>query len=85
MSTDRRLARALANTAIHELGHFIASLDHSSDSHKYMITGEAPKKDRTRTSQRDFFAGHKSFTTDQKAKLVAQIRKREWLGDFQEN
>jgi len=50
-----------------------------------MITGNLPKKDRTRSSVREFFAGHKSFAETQRARLIAQIRKRDWLGDIKEN
>jgi len=76
------MAHALANTAMHELGHFIADLDHSTDSRNYMITGDQPVEQRTITSQREFFAGQQSFTAEQRAKLVAQLRTEEWLGDI---
>jgi hypothetical protein len=82
MSNDRRLGRALANAAIHELGHYIADLQDVFDASNYMITGDLPKDARTRSSQREFFAGHKSFTVNQRNQIVSQLRKREWLGDF---
>lgn len=82
MSGDRRLGRALANTAIHELGHFIAFFDESSDHSNYMTTGGLPKNVRTRSNQRELFAGHKSFNAEQKAQIVAQFRIKVWLGEY---
>jgi hypothetical protein len=76
------LARAIANTAIHELGHFIADLDHSADSSNYMITGSPPVSRRSLATQREHWAGRKSFTDLQRQRLVAQIRANHWLGDF---
>ena len=80
MSGDRRLGRALANTAIHELGHFIAFFDESHDQTNYMTSGGIPKNERTRSNQRELFAGHKSFNPDQKRQIVAQFRTKTWLG-----
>jgi len=76
------LAHALANTAMHELGHFIADLDHSPDSRNYMITGALPPEQKTLRSQREFYAGQQSFTLEQREKLVAQLRTEQWLGDI---
>jgi hypothetical protein len=81
LTTDLLLARALANTIMHELGHFIANLKHSSDIGNYMMTGELPKDQQTLSSQRKTFAGHQSFTANQRAALVTQLHKREWIGD----
>jgi hypothetical protein len=82
MSGDRRLGRALANTAIHELGHFIAFLDDSHDHSNYMITGGISKNERTRSNQRELFAGHKSFNAQQKVQIVAQFNTKVWLGEY---
>jgi hypothetical protein len=82
LGTGYLLGRALANTAIHELGHFIANLDHVGDSSNYMITGDPPPQERTVRGKQKFFAGRQSFTSDQRQKLVKQIRAGEWLGDF---
>lgn len=76
------LGRALANTAIHELGHFIALLDDLADSSNYMISGKAPPGDRNVRGKQRFFGGHKTFTADQREKLVKQIKAGEWLGDL---
>lgn len=83
LSTFWLLGPALASTAIHELGHFIANLDHSNDSTNFMSTMGPPKEKRTMATQRDFWAGKKVFTADQKQKLVKQLREEKWLGDMQ--
>jgi len=83
ITNDVLLGRALANSAIHELGHFIADLDHSPDMTNYMMTGGIPKDQRTLRSQRQTWAAHQSFNPEQRKKLMTQLKKREWLGDFQ--
>jgi hypothetical protein len=82
LTRDWLLGRALANTALHELGHFIGNLDHSADRSNYMVTGSMPTEQRTIGSQRDDWAGQKSFTPVERVRLVAQIRAGVWLGDF---
>lgn len=82
LTNDVLLGRALANTAMHELGHFIADLDHTSDMQNYMMTLGLPKDKRTLRTQRETWAGHQSFNDAQKQKLVTQLKKREWLGDM---
>jgi hypothetical protein len=82
LTHDWLLGRALANCALHELGHFIANLDHSADRSNYMVTGSIPVEERTIRSQRHDWAGQKSFTPAQRIQLVAQIRTGVWLGDF---
>lgn len=76
------MAHAMANTAMHELGHFIADLDHSPDPTNYMVTGGLPVAQKNIRSQREFFAGQQSFTPEQRQKLVAQLRSEQWLGDI---
>jgi hypothetical protein len=76
------LGPAMANTAIHELGHFIADLEHVNDSMNFMSTMGPPKETRTLKSQREFWAGHPMFTTDQTKRLVKQIKEETWLGDM---
>ncbi len=76
------MAHALANTGMHELGHFIADLDHSTDPQNYMVTDSLPVGERNIRSQRKFFAGQQSFTAEQRQKLVAQLKTEEWLGDI---
>jgi hypothetical protein len=82
LTTDPLLGRALANTALHELGHFIADLDHTAEIGNYMFTWGIPPAQRTLQSQRHAWAGQKTFTADQRAKIVRQLKAREWLGDM---
>ena len=70
------------NTAIHELGHFIANLDHVHDRLNFMATGSIPKAQRTIKSQREDYAGKKLFTNDQRQLLIEQLKEGKWLGDF---
>jgi hypothetical protein len=82
LTTFWLLGPALANTAIHELGHFIADLEHVSDSTNFMSTMGPPKEKRTLKIQREFWAGNQMFTAEQKKQLVKQIREENWLGDM---
>jgi len=72
LANDRLFARALANTSLHELGHFIAGLEHVSDPGNYMAT--FGPKIRTMKTQRSFWAGHKSWFPDQEDQLVEHLR-----------
>jgi hypothetical protein len=72
----------MANTSIHELGHFIANLEHVNDSTNFMNTGGPPKQERTMASQREFWAGKKMFTANQKKRLIKQLKEEKWLGDL---
>jgi hypothetical protein len=74
LASDRLLARALANTSLHELGHFIAGLEHASDLGNYMATGGLQVRERTMKSQRSFWAGPKSWFPDQEDRLVEHLR-----------
>lgn len=76
------MAHAMANTAMHELGHFIADLEHSIDSKNYMIDGALPPEQKNIRSQREFYAGQQSFTPEQRQRLVAQLQSEKWLGDI---
>lgn len=76
------MAHSLANTAMHELGHFIADFEHSTDPRNYMVTGSLPVRQRNIRSQREFFAGQKSFTAEQRQALATQLRTEQWLGDM---
>jgi hypothetical protein len=82
LTTDWLLGRALANTALHELGHFIADLDHASDIHNYMFTIGIPKEQRNLRTQREAWAGVKIFTSEQRAKIIQQLKLEQWLGDM---
>lgn len=82
LGSSRYLARALANSALHELGHFVANLEDCRDLTNYMTTIGPNTSQRTMKSMRDWLAGPQSFTSDQHGKMVTQLRKAEWLGDF---
>lgn len=82
LNKDWLLGRALANTALHELGHFIADLDHTTTANNYMFTGGIPKDQGNIRSQRETWAGAKTFTLDQRAKIVQQLKQQQWLGDM---
>jgi hypothetical protein len=71
--TDELLGHALANTALHELGHRIANFDDNRDQGNFMSTVGPPKEERTLTTQREFWAGVQTWTQDQKRKLVENI------------
>ena len=85
LTNDRLMGRALANTALHELGHFIGDFDHSSDPSNYMITGQPPVAQRTVSTQRVWWAGPQHFSPEQQEKIVQQLKLKEWLGDIQVN
>jgi hypothetical protein len=80
------LGRALANCALHELGHIIADFeDLKNMPTNYMFSGTEPDTfHRTRSSMRDFYAGHQTFNPDQKETIVRQIKLKEWLGEKNE-
>jgi hypothetical protein len=75
------LGPALANTAMHELGHFIADLEHVKGSGNFMTIMGPDIDKRTMATQREFWAGKMVFSEDQKRKLVEQLKKKEWKGD----
>jgi hypothetical protein len=74
LTTSWLLGPALATTALHELGHFIARLDHLEDPNNIMSTGESQPKvaDRTMRTQQKFWAGNLTFN--------AQLKTEQWLG-----
>ena len=76
------LGPALANTGLHELGHFIAKLEHTRDSMNIMFDGAPPfpVADRNIKTQREFWGTPWSFNDDQKQRLVAQLKTGMWLG-----
>ena len=79
LTYDVLLGRALFNTAMHELGHIVAALEHVREPGNYMVTGNPPVWLRTRSGRREFFGGHKRFTVEQQERMVAQIRLGTWL------
>jgi hypothetical protein len=76
------LGPALTNTGLHELGRFIADLEHTADPTNIMSDGNSKPKlaDRTIKSQREFWATPQTVNADQKKRLVAQLKTGAWLG-----
>jgi len=74
LTTDEVLGHALANTGIHELGHYVGGFDDNRISGNFMSTLGAPRSSRTVQSMRAYFAGTMSWTPDQEKELVARIK-----------
>jgi hypothetical protein len=76
------LGPALANTGLHELGHFIANLEHTTDPTNIMSDGFSKPKlaERNIKTQREFWATPQTFNGDQKKRLVTQLKTGVWLG-----
>jgi hypothetical protein len=85
LGTPQLLARALVNTAIHELGHFVANLDHSEDLRNYMTTAGPGKSHSTMSSMRSWLAGPMTFTHAQKQKMIMHLGKGEYFDPLKEN
>jgi hypothetical protein len=79
LTYDVLLGRALFNTAMHELGHIVAALPDISDPGNYMVSGDPPVPMRTRSGRREFSAGPKRFTEEQRRRMVEQIQLGTWL------
>jgi hypothetical protein len=81
LTTSWLLGPAMANTALHELGHFIAKLEHTRDSMNIMFDGAPPfpVAERNIKSQREFWGTPWTFNDDQKQRLVAQLKTGVWL------
>jgi len=82
---EPEFGRFVGNTAVHELGHMIATLEHTNDPDNYMLSvgrtgANLPRERRNRTSMRFHWAGTKSFTSDQADRLVGAIRTGQYLG-----
>lgn len=85
LAADRVLARALANTVLHELGHCVANLeDEPHNTGNYMLTLGPPANERSMQKKRNYYAGHQSFREDQKKKIIQQLRAGVWLGDLKD-
>jgi hypothetical protein len=84
LNTSWLLGPALANTGLHELGHFIANLEHTRDSMNIMFDGAPPfpLADRNIKTQREFWGTPWTFNDDQKQRLVAQLKTGVWLGEM---
>jgi hypothetical protein len=82
LTTDRLLGRALGNTGVHELGHFISNEQHVTAATNYMSTSGPSTRQRTMESQRIFWVGPKSWTSEQTRRLVECLRTGDYLGDM---
>ena len=76
---EPEFAHFVANTCVHELGHVMAQLDHTSDPGNFMhstptLGANLPPDRRTRENMRRHWAGRKTFTPDQARALVCAIR-----------
>jgi len=80
LTTSWLLEPALATTALHELGHIIAALDHFEDPMNIMNTGASRPKvaDRTLRKEREFWAANSTFNDDQKKKLIEHFKSGVW-------
>ncbi len=77
---EPEFARAVANTALHEIGHMLAQLEHSPDPRDFMITGSPPRERRTRRYMREFFGGEKRFSDKDKPALICALRTGHYRG-----
>jgi hypothetical protein len=77
-TNDPELAHAIGNTAVHEIGHRLASLDHVPDPSNFLyavpgIGANLPPGQRSRESLRKHFGGKKSFNEEQRKALMLAI------------
>jgi hypothetical protein len=81
LTTDRMFAQALANTTLHELGHFIADLEDNRIPGNFMSTLGPKNSERTLQTMRKYFGARLQWTKDQHTKLVGCLRSGTYLGD----
>ena len=74
LTTDELLGHALANTALHEIGHLVANFDDNRISGNFMSTLGPPKDKRTVKTQRAFWASKMSWTKKQEEALIKNIK-----------
>ena len=81
---DPILTRSIANTAVHELGHMIADLDHVDDPKNYMCWKAVliPVSMRNRKNVRQAIGGPKYFIQSQIERLVEAIRSGKYADTF---
>lgn len=75
---DPAMAHAIGNTAMHEMGHRLASLDHALDPGNFLysapgIGSNLPPAQRSRENLRKHFGGKKRFNDDQRKALIQAI------------
>jgi hypothetical protein len=79
---EPEFARFAANVALHETGHIVAALPHSTDMFNYMATGEAmPEGDwRSWENVRRFWSGRKTFNEAQSTQIIEHIASGSFAG-----
>jgi hypothetical protein len=89
LGTARLLARALANTAMHELGHFVADLPDLGGGPEnltnYMTTVEPPTREKTMASMRRWLAGPQHFSAEQQQRVIEHLRSGNFFDPLHEN
>jgi hypothetical protein len=75
---EPEFARFVANTAVHELGHIMANLEHSLDRYNFMSNEDLPFELRNRDNLRQFYSSRLHFDAAQVHRLVCAIQ----TGDF---
>lgn len=81
LTTDQLLAQALANTALHELGHFISDLKDNTLPGNFMSTMGPRRSERTLQTMINYFGGRQQWTVDQKKQLIKSLRSGKYKGD----
>lgn len=81
-------AHFVANTVLHEIGHILASLPHTSDPDNYLFSkgstgANLPRAVRNRDRMREHFAGKKSYSAEQIRKMACAIRSAHYAGGMQ--
>lgn len=79
---ERAFAEFAANVALHEAGHIVAALPHSTDIFNYMVDGQAmrPGAWRSWENVRRFWSGHKTFDDVQATQLAEHIASGSFAG-----
>jgi hypothetical protein len=88
--SETGFGRFIGNTAVHELGHLMANLSHTSTMSNFMYSGARygaglPPSMRTRDRLRRHFSAHLNFNAVQQRQLAATIRANRFLGGMQIN
>ena len=82
---EKLFAQVVAHTALHELGHILAKLEHTDDRTNYMFTtaesgSGLPKWERTRERLRRHYGDPQSFSEDQIKRMVCALRSGHYAG-----
>jgi hypothetical protein len=80
---EPEFGRFVGNTAVHELGHIMAQLEHTPVRSNFMYSGNLPQGMRTMQSMRQHWAGQKSLSSDQNHRLVEAIRTNQFSGGME--